>query len=57
MQIIETAGAACRAQIFQCPARWMSSTTEECYLDSGPTAGSEGETSCTSFLEKNCSQQ
>ena len=57
MQISETAGAAYHEQIFQCPARWMSSTTEECHCDGGPTAGSEGETSCTSFLGKSCSQQ
>ena len=26
-QISEMAGAACREEVFQCPARWMSSTT------------------------------
>ena len=30
-QISETAGAACHEEVFQCPARWMSSTTEECH--------------------------
>ena len=32
----------------QCPARLMSTTTEECHCDGDPRAGSEGETTCTS---------
>ena len=51
MQISEVAGAACHGlgEGYQCPARWMSLTRAECHSDGGPRAGSEGETSCTSF--------
>ena len=48
-QISEVAGAACHGEGYQCPARWMSLTGAECHSDGGPRAGSEGETSCTSF--------
>ena len=30
-QISEMAGAACHEEVFQYPARWMSSKTEECH--------------------------
>ena len=46
------AGAACHEEVFQCPARWMSSTTEECNWDGGPRAGNQGDTSCTSFWRR-----
>ena len=49
-QISEMAGAACHGEGYQCPARWMSLTGAECHSDGGPRAGSEGETSCTSFF-------
>ena len=47
-QISEMAGAGCHEEVCQ----WMSSTTEECHWDGGPRAGSEGETSCTSFWRR-----
>ena len=50
--ISEMAGAAYREEVSQCPARWMSLTGAECHSDGGPRAGSEGETSCTSFWRK-----
>ena len=49
-QISDTAGAACHEEVFQCPARGMSSTRQKCHWDGGPRAGSEGETSCTAVL-------
>ena len=51
-QISETAGAACHEEVFQCPARWMSSTTEECHRDGGQRAGNHGDTSRTSFWRR-----
>ena len=51
-QISEMAGAVCRGEGYQCPARWMSLTRAECHSDGGPRAGSEGETSCTSFWRR-----
>ena len=51
-QISEMTGAACHGEGYQCPARWMSLTGAECHSDGGPRAGSEGETSCTSFWRK-----
>ena len=51
-QIHETASVACYEEVFQCPVRWMSSTPEECHLDGGARAGSEGETSCTSCCRR-----
>ena len=46
-QISEMAGAACHEEVFQCPARWMSSTTEECHWGGVPRAGSKFETLAT----------
>ena len=46
-QISETAGAVCNEEVCQCPARWMSSTT-----DGGLRAGREGATLCTSFWRR-----
>ena len=51
-QISEMAGAACHGEGNQCPARWMSLSGAECHSDGGPRAGSEGETSCTSFWRR-----
>ena len=51
-QISEMAGVACHGEGYQCPARWMSLTRAECHSDGGPRAGSEGETSCTSFWRR-----
>ena len=51
-QIMEMAGAACQGEGCQCPARWMSLTGAEYHSDGGPRAGSEGETSCTSFWRR-----
>ena len=51
-EISETAGSACHEEAFQCPARCMSSATEQCHWDGGPRTGSDDETSCTSFWRR-----
>ena len=51
-QISEMAGAACNGEGYKCPARCMSLTGAECHSYGGPRAGSEGETSCTSFWRR-----